>query len=385
MHEHMARLVARVITLLTGVLALTTATTGRLHAQAVYQDPITITDGGIYTGAWQSLDPGVAAITIQTTAPVIITDSYIMSKGLLIDANYPGADVTVVNTSGLALNPEIVGWFAGRFIEGNGISRLVVEHNYFEGTRGVFAGRPPPGATILVRYNSVKNLSGRQSTGSGWTTSDVTPEVAQLVQFDKVTGANAEIAWNQVINEPYVSRTEDVINMYASAGTLANPILIHDNYIRGAYPGNPDVDGFSGGGIIADGADTGFLKVYGNQIIETVNYGLAIADGHDNEYYGNTVLGTGLLPSGGRAPAQNVGMYVNGGAAGNIVHDNTVGWYDAFGSRNDAYFPGCPDGTCSYNNIAAPEPITLTQEDAEFTTWQNKLAANGITVGPPAR
>ena len=62
---------------------------GRLLMSAtpaiVYSGPIVITSGGTYSGNWQSNNPNVAAVTISTTAPVIINNSNIQSKGDLID------------------------------------------------------------------------------------------------------------------------------------------------------------------------------------------------------------------------------------------------------------------------------------------------------------
>jgi hypothetical protein len=301
----------------------------------------------------------------------------------LIDIRFSGANAAIENTYGYALNPSIAGMSPGRFIDAEGIAYLAIEHNYFEGTSGIYVQQPLAGATISIRYNSARNINGRYSTGPGYATSDSGGfNPAQFAQFNGVTNSTAEIAWNQVINDPYVSRPEDIINMYATSGTPDNPILIHDNYIHGSYPGYPDADSFSGGGIIADGSASGYLKVYDNQIIETVNYGIASASGHDNEYYGNTVLGIGILPDGVRAPAQNVGMYVSGGGTGNRVHDNIVGWYNASGVRNDWYFPSCPSGSCSYNNTELPSPITQAQENTEFIIWQRKLAVNGSQIGP---
>ena len=47
----------------------------------VYSGPIVITSGGTYSGNWQSTNPNVAAVTIGTSEPVIITNSNIQSAG----------------------------------------------------------------------------------------------------------------------------------------------------------------------------------------------------------------------------------------------------------------------------------------------------------------
>ena len=61
-------------------------------------------------------------------------------------------------------------------------------------------------------------------------------ELMQFLQIEKVQNVpGIEIGWNQVINEPGKSRVEDNISIYESSGTSGSPILIHDNYINGAY------------------------------------------------------------------------------------------------------------------------------------------------------
>jgi FG-GAP-like repeat len=359
-----------------------------MSVQTVYQGPITITSGGTYTGNWRSLDPAVAAVTVNTTGPVTIANSNVQSKGPGIVTG-AGSHVTVTNTYGESLNPGVVGAFLGRFIDAEGFASLVVEHNDFANTAGIYLLQPQAAATISIRYNRVANINGRASTGAGYVAADgaaapTAPNLVQFVQFDKVTGATAEIAWNEVLNDPYVSRVEDNISLYQSCGAAGNPIHVHDNYISGAYPGAPDVDAYSGGGIVDD-SNACYTKVDHNQIIRTTNYGAAIASGSNNEHSFNTVIGTGILPDGLREPSQNVGMYVHGTGTGNTNHDNTVGALNAAGSRNDFDWNGtCTGGSCASNNTHLPDPVTEARIDAEWGIWQTKLAAAGVTIGPTA-
>ena len=79
-----------------------------------------------------------------------------------------------------------------------------------------------------------------------------------------------------MINEPGKSRVEDNINIYLSSGTAAIPILIHDNYIQGAYTINPAQGSYSnktysydwsyaGGGILlGDGGTTTLSQATGH-------------------------------------------------------------------------------------------------------------------------
>ena len=356
-----------------------------LHAQIVWSGPIAITSGGVYTGNWRSLDPNTPAVDIQTSSPVTIRLSNIASKGILIQSLVSGANVTISNVNGFGLNPGVAGTAPGRFLEAGSVSKLIVVQNYLEGTAGIHVRQSLPSAIIQIYRNSVRNINGRHSTGTGdgYVSNDAGGiDIVQFVQFESVSGASmANIAYNQVINDPWIARPEDVINMYQSSGSPGAPIYIHDNYIRGSYPGNPRTDQFSGGGIIADQGSS-YLNIYNNQVIDTVNYGLgdASSGGHNN-YYGNTVLGIGIMPDGIRAPAQNVGIYDTGGGPNDTIHNNTIGWYDASGNRNDLYIPDCAPATCSYNNTTLPSPVTQARLDSEWTKWQTKLSNMGITVG----
>ena len=288
-----------------------------------YTSPITITSGGTYTGNWLSNDPNIPAVNIQTTQPVIIQNSRIQSKGVLINIANTGANVTVKNVCAYGLNPGVAGLNAGRFIKSSNSNNLVIENNYIESTAGIyilsFQGNGSASQTISIKYNQFLNIEGRASAGAAYRTDDVGYIKVQAVQFDKVQNKpNLEIAWNQIINEPYNSRSEDVINMYLSSGTTTSPILIHDNYINGSYPAAVATGSFSGGGILADGnpttlADaTAYLSVYNNQVVATTNYGIGIACGHNNNMYNNRVVASGYLSDNVTfISAQNVGAYVD--------------------------------------------------------------------------
>src|SRR4051812_10353162 len=66
-----------------------------------FSGPITITSGGKYRGNWQSLDPTKAAITINTSEPVIIENSSLRSRSNIIKvARGIAANLTIKNTNG---------------------------------------------------------------------------------------------------------------------------------------------------------------------------------------------------------------------------------------------------------------------------------------------
>src|SRR5690606_2310004 len=173
----------------------------------------------------------------------------------------------------------------------------------------------------------------------------------QFVQFNQVKNiSHAEIAWNEVINEPYNSRVEDNINIFRSSGTKASPILVHNNFISGGYTIKPELNGefdeegyrqfwkYSGGGILlGDGSGhnkkelSAHVRGFQNQVISTTNYGIAIYAGIDIQYFNNRILSSGYLPDGQFNANQNIGIHVWNGSRSinfinNYAYDNLVGW-----------------------------------------------------------
>ena len=115
-----------------------------------------------------------------------------------------------------------------------------------------YQGNRGPGQTVKVMGNQALNIDGRHSDGNGgFLTGPSDNDFVQFLQLDKVTNVpGMEVAWNEVVNQPSASRVEYNINLYKSGGTAASHILIHDNYIQGAFPALPATQGFSGGGIL---------------------------------------------------------------------------------------------------------------------------------------
>lgn len=366
-----------------------------------YQGPLVITKGGTYTGNYQSTDPNVPAIFVKTSEPVIIENANLRGSGDLIKGWWN--NLTVRNTRGYGLNPNVYGRVTGRFISAEQVVSLNVHNNYMEGTTGiytnVFEGNRAAGQTIKILRNVVKNIDGRKSNGAGGYLNE--RELVQFVQMAKLRDVpGMEVAWNQVINEPGKSSLEENINMYQSSGTAGSRVKIHNNYIQGAYAIYPGTDsGYSGGGVMLGDGDTssmsvagGHVDVYDNQIISTSNQGVGLAGGHNQSVYNNRVISSGRLADGTRILAQNVGIYVwdinNGTSKGtffnNVVRDNQIGWtrINTNGSTwlNNMWLPNC-SSSC-YNNTTWSGAVTVDTERAEFTYWQNKLASAGVKVGP---
>src|SRR5262249_6130122 len=155
-----------------------------------------------------------------------ITNSNIRSRSTLIETTVDNAHLTVRNSSGYGLNPDLAGKVPGRFLDAENFSSIDVENNYLEGTSGIYLlnyrGNLAAGDTVKILRNLVHNIDGRESDGNGGFLTQ--SKIRQFLQTDKVQNVpGMEIAWNQVINDPGNSRVEDNINIHLSGGTAASP------------------------------------------------------------------------------------------------------------------------------------------------------------------
>ncbi|PKV76156.1 hypothetical protein BD749_1106 [Pontibacter ramchanderi] len=374
---------------LPGAKASASATT------AGYQNPIIIKKGGTYSGKWESTDSEVAAVEIRTSEPVVIENSSIRGAGYLIKSWGHAANITIRNTEGYGLAPTP--WFLyekpRRFLIVNDFRHVVVENCYLEQTAGIYIGdaykgNGNPHNTIKIRYNKARNIDGR--IYNGWYRS-------QFVQFNyRGSLPHAEIAWNEVINEPNKSLVEDNINLSNSRGTSASPIRIHNNYIQGAYPYPADSEEYSGGGIIADSwyedgmgdpkqVATAYVKVYDNQTVNLGNYNYAIAGGNNIEVFNNRAVNAARFETGDKFRMWTQGLYgydfyKKNATFNNTFHHNVIGIMGRDGRNDNHYFP---DGTVQeHSNVFMKGQITKETEQAEYRLWKSKLEKSGIKIGP---
>jgi hypothetical protein len=403
--------------LATGSVAITASYNGKSATTTVsssigninWSGPITITQGGTYSGNWKSTNANTPAVTVNTTEPVIIQNSYVTGPNDLIDVPIYGNNVTVKNVIGIGVNPNVKYQPYGTFVDVQNTTQLNVENCYFENVRfGVYVrgyvGNRDGSQTITVLNNRGRNILGVESDGNNGSLAGETywqwAHAVQLSNANEVPGI--QIAWNEIVNYPSQSLVNENINMFDSGGTSGSPAVFHDNYIQGAYPYVPATDAYNGGGFTTDGSgsdtvsnSSSYINIYNNQIVGTVNMGIEIGTGHDNAAYNNRVISSGLLPNGTQISAQNVGLTLydvygniaNGSMYNDTMYNNTVGWmcwaarcaWDGY--RNDEWFP-LNSGLYSDNTSISSNPITLPMEAAEYQTWLSKIGSDGQVVGP---
>ena len=304
----------------TGNAAITASYQGQTETAIVassignvqWSGPLTITQGGTYSGNWKSTDPQTSAVTIATTEPVVIQNSYVTGPADLIDDPYYGNNLTVKNVIGIGVNANVMGQANGVFVDAQNPALLDVEHCYFESVRfGVYVrgygGNRDGAETVTILNNRGRNIIGLESDGNnGYLPGESLWQWAHAFQLGNMASVpGIRIAWNEIVNYPYQSLVNENINMFDAGGTSNSPAEIHDNYIQGAYGYNPAVDAYNGGGFTTDGSgsDTvatasSFNNVYSNQIVDTVNIGIEFGAGHDNAAYNNKVISSGVLSDG---------------------------------------------------------------------------------------
>jgi len=385
--------------------ALFAAIFGASCAAQTASGPIEITHGGTYSGHWTSNDPKVPAVAVRTDEPVVLRDSTVSGRGNLIYITgvKSGANVTVENVTGTALDPGVAGASRGTFVLAADFNALTVTHCTITGTMfGIKATAANP-KVLRITNNLGRNLEDRASDGHGGL-QPKRPGLGHFVILAGLTATNgAEIAWNKVVQTIGGSSTEDVINLYNSQGSASHPLWVHDNYMEGeSSPSN--ALNYTGTGIITDGATangkqpTAYVLFENNQVVATPGTGVAIAAGHDIQGRNNRVVSCGVTSSGvwyafGR-PAIYIWNYYGGSSfynnsitttAGGMVGPSATGTgkaYDVWVNPNDANDPGI---SASNNNFTDPclvnGKVNLHAEDEERARWKAKLEKARETVG----
>jgi hypothetical protein len=352
--------------------------------------------GNTITGNFQGTQTAPAILVSNATGPIYIVNSNVQGPGDLIKV--VNSDVHVMNTTGVGTYPTQTGIAKGTFVTAtNPVNLVVSDCHVSDVSFGVYVtgygGNNSINNAISILRNHFSNIDGRPTDGKGGyvTSGDFKAHAVQINNVLNVPGI--EIAWNEIINTPHISASGQLIEIIDGSGIPSNHMLIHDNYIQGAYPANPGVDGYTGGGMIVNGTATdtaattsAYIDIYNNQIVSTANVGIAVAAGHDISVHDNRIVSSGYLSDGTFMPMSYANgiynwNYYNQGPKvffNDDMNTNTVGMIakDSNGNprRSDWYLPGQKDPEANVdltpNDSAHP---TLADEANEYTLWQNKV------------
>ncbi len=387
-----------------------TASCGRAEVTAIVvvtskkaAGPLVISSGGTYSGIYSSTDPNVAAITVNTDQPVIIKNSTLTGKGDLIKINgTKGANVTISNVTGTAVDPKVLGFQRGRFVVGGNVDKLSVTNCTMHGVSyGLLIGGVQMSA-LKFSYNLAFDMEDRASDGLGGLL-PVRPTLGHFVILQRMTAPNgAEVSWNQMVNVIGNTSMEDTINLYDALGSSSHPISVHDNYLQGAASAATTY--YTGDGITTDGPgndggpETGYIHIENNQIVHTAGGGIALAAGHDIYASGNRIVSCGRESSG----AWYAMPFTNGIDLFNIYESPLYGNNTITTSKgglirptadllpqiadiNVNADPAALNSSMKGNEFTDPclvkGKLDLSAEAAELTYFQAKVSRAGLSLG----
>lgn len=367
---------------------------------------IRITSGGTYSGNWVSTDPKVPAVMILTNEPVVLRDSTVTGKGdlIIVYGSQGGANVTIDNVTGTALDPGVAGLARGKFVGADIMSSLSVTHCTMHGVSfGVYVASSTM-SSLTIKDNFADNLDDRESDGQGGYLLNKRM-LGHLIQLNGVSLPNGgEIAWNEMINADGVASIEDVLSFYQSHGAAENAVLVHDNYLQGAIATGQTTP-YTAGGVQMDGGSndpstaTGFVQINNNTIVHLAGFGISIGAGHDISVTGNRIVscgkyGSGNWISGPGATALEMGNYYQTNQYyNNYIGDNSGGLVvpDANGNPSPGNNVYAPSASVSLNNIVGTnifdQPcltasgLNLDAESAEETRWLATASSAGEVPG----
>jgi len=364
------------------------------HSTKKYSDPIEIKRGGIYTGNFKSDDSNIPAVTIFTNEPVEITGCDIVSSGIAIKA-YGGSNLYIHHNTITGQKPTGKNQW-GRALDDYHPQSLLFTNNNVIHTGGLLIDHSDEGTkSVAIRYNKFINTDKRKAD-----LSDGDHRAAIL--FNTVLPVTGEIAWNYFHNDPDSSSVEDNINLGNSGGTKDTSFLIHDNFIRGAYPYPLTLDHYTGSGIAIEGESghnkfensSQYIKIFNNQVISTCNGGINISHGHDISARFNTIISSGKYPNGVKSDRFWGGCAIWNGSGLSpdvfkniVIEKNTIGYVRQgvnapLPDRQDyVVVAGSPINIQPGDNAALPNPVTLQTESDQVKIWEKKLADNKISIG----
>ena len=352
-------------------------------------------DGLVIENTSYSANNG-AAIYVTTTQPVTIQNCTLKAQKNCIGSVNSGTNVTVLNCLGVARNTTQAGQTAGRFVSLYQPASLIVENNTMIGG-GIYSDGSPAvgGATIYrVRYNRALNVDGRLSDGAGGyvferaNTAGTYFQTRQMVQINNGDfPAGGEIAWNECVNDPFISRPEDSINIYGARGTEALPVRIHDNYIQGGSPTRPYDVGFSGTGIVCE-HDSRYVLIEDNQIVSYGNAAITLVNSDHCRALRNRAVGDGKIAGQVSFSRREAFLLYNAesvppGAQTTTCsfEDNLHAWSGPGGSLTAAYAPEAGSNGNFLSGMTSLGTPDEAMELAEWALWRAKVAAAGVRLG----
>lgn len=192
-----------------------------------------------------------------------------------------GPCITIRNAHNVHIERISVGPCKGNGITVSNSVGVHIGNSTFQNVAtGVYALKS---SSITVEHNDFTNMLGPFPRG-------------QCVQTDKCQGP-IDIVWNHCVNEPNRSNPEDIINLFQSTGTAAQPIVVAHNLVEGGGPST------TGCGILVGDHFGTHQYIRDNILIDPGQCGIGVAAGT------HIVVADNIIVSDAH-PWSNVGLYV---------------------------------------------------------------------------
>lgn len=377
----------------------------------VYDAPLVINDAlisargsNIFEGNWEQANFADnhtgngygAAIVLATANPVVIRNSRIKAQCYGIQWSVINSQLTLENCVIECKNTQSAGKSAQRALNILRPRSLTVEHCTLIGGGIQLSETPSTGSFVRIRYNRALNIDGRKSDGAGgyvFEASNSTAyfEAKQFLQLrDGIVVADGEVSWNEIINDPFVSRREDAINIFGGSGVSAKPFSIHDNCIKGGHPTRPYDIGYSGAGFLVEdaGATASYVDIDDNHVIGAGNCAMNLVGGGVSHIRArrNRFVSCGRVNGVNvHSSAMNSPVNVYGGTGPTYVEliDTGYSWRNsATAVQKDIWFDAIGNvGNSETGSYVIGTPTDEAMEAAEWAAWVAKKAAAGVVVG----
>ena len=258
---------------------------------------------------------GYLALT-KANDTVIYQQSGLVIENLKFE-NIEGTALYIKSSSNIIVRNCFFNKAAYEAINIESSTNVTVENCLFNGVEsGVYVMESQ---TIKVSGNQFVNVRKRADGSRG-----------QFIQFNKVTGTGNIIENNRGENFLHESNPEDLISLFKSSGTAANPVSIRNNMFRGGGPSS------SGGGIMTGDYGGAYIIVENNTLVDPGQYGIAIAGGSNITVINNKIFAK-------KQSFSNNPLYVWGQAVACsdiIVKNNRANWTDKDGYNNLGWYYG---------------------------------------------
>ncbi|QCR23088.1 hypothetical protein [Pontibacter sp. SGAir0037] len=416
-----------------------TSTKAYGNAVKVWQGPLVITAGGVYSGRYRSTDPDVPAVDVKTSDFVDLSNVEVEYARIGIKAHFGTHNPTLGHGMGINLRCRnvrgrglpIVGTLVQnrQFIDIEEYINLDIQHCFFRNSAGIkFVGTYRGNGTtdsIDVRYNVGYNIDCRLSEELSDHKDGYARMHGNFITWGNTKGTevpNVKIDWNYQLSRMGQSDGEDTISISNARGQAGSYASVSNNHLRGRaywlyqrhHHGGNTEQYDSGVSILVEspGATNQFrpdtcaryINVEDNLAMDSNGGHFGIASAMDVKMRRNTSISKAMADKADFLKVGGVdqGEY-KGNSGGSYMHDNyynntnncqgcevsdmTYGIVKDYRFsegylRKDEFYGGNTNlQQINPHYLPAEEVIDEATINARERSWWNRVAANNLIIG----